>query len=997
MKTYPINTCNYGSNNDNSNDNNSNDDGSTHLNVGSINIRSIRHKTVYISELLREHSLDILLITETWAHESENNVITASLPKNYKFFHAPRSSDLNITGGGVGIIYRDIFSSTKIREQFHTTDSFETLAYSFYLQNFVLNFAVVYRHGHIGTDALFIEDFNVFLSSFQDLGNNFFICGDFNFWLDFPAGKPFTADFINTLNVHDSINAVNKPTHIHGHTLDLIIHNKDNKLISDISVLPIDRRFTDHALILFKYNQPIKIKAIRKSIVFRNYKNCNFGSLHDDAKNMLSTINHKAPNLDLVSSLNTILSSLSDNHFPLIEKSILVKDSCPWFDSTISRLRNARRKAEREWRRSGTDISRQNYVEARDRVTLEIGNKKQNYYHNKVKSCKGKEKQKNLWNIFNDLMGRQDIVFPTSASPDDVNHYFIQKIRKIRDDLDLNILQNNFSNLVLEFRTVYGSHKISMFRDFSHTEVVNIVKSVNKTFCSSDPFNFSKAPELLSIFTPLMAEIINQSFSTGVFPVSEKSADVKPLLKKASLDREELKNYRPVSHLSFLSKIIEKAIFVQLVPHLENNNRIPKFQSAYREYHSTETALCRIYNDLIENSHNSKPSILLLLDLSSAFDTIDHDLLIQDLNESGVNSLALNLLESYLKNRCQKVSMQSSSESLELHYGVPQGSILGPVLFSLYAAKLENIMKAHGVTYHMYADDTQIYLPVSNLNTSKDKIVSLLSDIKIWMHQRKLKLNEGKTEIILINGGLKSTILAHDFENVNLITDITPSPSVRNLGVFFDSKLTFKEHFNQIIKSCNFHLRRLSSIVKFLDHDSITTLMHAFVTSRVDYCNSLFINLPKKDLKRLQLILNKAARLIFSLPPYARISSHLYELHWLPIKARIEFKISLLTYKALKHNKPVYLRELLKDYSTQSSMSLRVADDPYRLATPFLKNNFSHCSRSFSYMAPRLYNDLPSSIKSAPTTESFKKQLKTYLFNKSYDHLTKCVKENYRT
>jgi len=441
---------------------------------------------------------------------------------------------------------------------------------------------------------------------------------------------------------------------------------------------------------------------------------------------------------------------------------------------------------------------------------------------------------------------------------------------------------------------------------------------------------------------------------------------------------------------------LHTAILNQLTSHLSSNKCFSKFQSAYRRYHSTETALCRIYNDLLFNIKNSSLSLLILLDLSAAFDTIDFDLLVEDLFEYGFRDDALKLLESYLKERFQKVSGHDSvSDPLELFFGVPQGSVLGPVLFSLYTFKLARILEAHGVNYHFYADDTQIYMPISDVPSAKNKVANIMNDIKLWMHERKLKLNEGKTEVIVINGPLNNANYIH-MDDTEFIKDITPSNNVRNLGLIIDNKLSLKNHFNSVIKSCNFQLRKLSLIIKYLNKNVATTLVHAFITSRVDYCNSLFVNLPNKDLARLQSVLNRAACLIYQLPPFTSISSYLFELHWLPVKARIEFKICLLVFNSLKYNEPAYLNELFIPYTSQSNAILRSADDPHLLTIPRLSKHSTFASRAISYAGPMYYNKLPSIIKNAENTDTFKKLLKTHLFRKAYDPVTKCITPEYK-
>ena len=390
------------------------------------------------------------------------------------------------------------------------------------------------------------------------------------------------------------------------------------------------------------------------------------------------------------------------------------------------------------------------------------------------------------------------------------------------------------------------------------------------------------------------------------------------------------------------------------------------------------------------------PSILVLLDLSAAFDTIDHELLLNDLRSFGIQDKALALLKSYMSLRTQYVSaFNSSSEIKLLKFGVPQGSILGPILFSCYTSSLADVMLAHGFSFHLYADDTQIYIPIKDISRTHERIVLLLSDIKIWMRERKLKLNDSKTEFIFVNGPLRSadslgTRFLHD------MNDITFSSKVKNLGVILDNKLSFGPHIDSIVKQCNYQLRKLSSIQKYIDRDAMLILVHSFITTRIDFCNSLLINLPSKQLRKLQQILNKCVRLIFNLSPTTPTSAYLIKLHWLPLKARIEYKICLLVFKILHSGQPKYLYDLLVPYSNDSHMTLRLYNDPYYLSVPSGVQERIFGERSFSYIAPRLYNSLPIDIKASNSVHHFKKNLKFYYFNLSYDVSSMSTKVNFK-
>ena len=238
------------------------------------------------------------------------------------------------------------------------------------------------------------------------------------------------------------------------------------------------------------------------------------------------------------------------------------------------------------------------------------------------------------------------------------------------------------------------------------------------------------------------------SLSEGSFPSTFKHALVKPLLKKHNLPQDELSSYRPISNLNFVSKVLERIIHARISSHLESFPSITPFQSAYRQFHSTETALLRIQNDLLLAINKQKVSALVLLDLSAAFDTIDHKILLSRLSSFyGLSSTALNLIASYLLNRTQSVSIQShSTPPSSIFTGIPQGSVLGPLLFSLYTSPVSQIFTKAMISYHLYADDTQIYISFSP-NQSHDSLSllsSTLDEVYAWLTSNRLSVQSIK-------------------------------------------------------------------------------------------------------------------------------------------------------------------------------------------------------------------------------------------------------------
>jgi hypothetical protein len=306
---------------------------------------------------------------------------------------------------------------------------------------------------------------------------------------------------------------------------------------------------------------------------------------------------------------------------------------------------------------------------------------------------------------------------------------------------------------------------------------------------------------------------------------------------------------------------------------------------------------------------------------------------------------------------------------------------LGPVLFSIYISPLSHIICAYNLHHHSYADDTQIFssFHASDLNQHLNHLQLCLSDIKAWLFNNKLSLNESKTEFIIFGTTPQLRKLPQSFHLNIGSTIISPSISVRDLGVTLDQNLSLNYHVNNLVKSSFLFLRQLGHIRKYLDQKSAFILANSFVLSRLDFCNSLFTTLSDSNIHRLQRVQNTAARIIAHLPKRSHISSTLAQLHWLPIKFRIRYKILLLTYKSLSAASPSYLSQLLVPYTP--SRLLRSTDSSL-LATPDMSLEISRSS--FSHLSPTLWNALPLSLRHNQSLSAFKSSLKTLLFQSAF-------------
>ena len=346
-----------------------------------------------------------------------------------------------------------------------------------------------------------------------------------------------------------------------------------------------------------------------------------------------------------------------------------------------------------------------------------------------------------------------------------------------------------------------------------------------------------------------------------------------------------------MANLPFLSKVNEKIIAAQLHQNMSKNNLLDKMQSAYKCGHSTETALLRVQNDLLQSIDKGKCVFLILLDLSAAFDTVDHNILLTFLKDYvGLAGSVWSMFQTYLTGRTQCVTVDNILSNLtEPAFRVPQGSVLGPLIFCTYTLPLGAILRQHNMGYHIYADDTQLYCSFDK-DTATDTLSSIIhcvSDIRSWMIRSKLKINDDKTEFLVL-----SSPRAKVPSNLNLSigqATISSSSSCRNLGVVLDDHLDMNKHISSICRSTHFHLRNIGAIRHLLTDTAASQVVHALITSRLDYCNSLLYGIPDNKLCRLQRIQNIAARITSRCSKHCHITPVLKELHWLPVKIRILF------------------------------------------------------------------------------------------------------------
>lgn len=523
------------------------------------------------------------------------------------------------------------------------------------------------------------------------------------------------------------------------------------------------------------------------------------------------------------------------------------------------------------------------------------------------------------------------------------------------------------------------SSTFHQFEPVSLLTLKRLVEQLNNTNPIHDTLPSRIVKDCFDVIGPSILSLLNSSLLSGCVPSAFKHAIVQPVLKRRNLDYNDYVNYRPISKLPFLSKILEKIVLLQLQAYLDENNINDKFQSAFKPHHSTETALLRVLNDLLLIADNGRSAVLVLLDLSSAFDMVDHNILLARLEHTvGIKGVALDWFKSYLSNRFLPVNLGTcSSSAAPVCCGVPQGSVLGPTLFSLYMLPLSAIFEKYHTSFHCYDDDIQIYFELNDdLALSLHCFQECMREVKEWLLANTLILNDKKTEIVVFGSNVPRGQLRDAFGYLTSSLFDT----VSNLGVLLDSSFKLDKQVSAVVRSSFYQLRLISKARQYVLHKDLEKLIHVFVTSRLDYCNSLYFGLHSALLHRLQTVQNAAASILTRTRKFARITPVLADLHWLPIKYRIQFKILLLTFKITNNTAPSYLKELLKSYvparALRSSTQLLLVQPRSRLK--------SRGDRAFALAAPELWNNLPIVIRASDSIQSFKSRLKTYLFNLAF-------------
>ena len=967
-----------------------------------MNCNSLVNKTAGVLEHLEDQLVDICLLQETYLRKGDNAKHQEIRERGWEIHSAPRKQRI---GGGVAVVYRtDLGVKSGTTKCFKTFECIETtIGNASEMYRLVNIYRPPYSKKAPHTQSHFLDEFKGYIEELNCKVGTPLIMGDFNFHMERPDEfyPKKLQEMIEEFDLKQMVPLVS--THRHGGTLDLALMDATiADCLEPVRVLE-EGTTSDHHLITMDLQLTARISKRKRpdTIWYRDFSKMDVESFNEDLKasGLFTSPADEEDVNSLVEKLYGTLLDLVDKHCPMKKRRKKEKYT-PWMDEELLTLRRKKRRAERKWRKDKTKEKpqlRAMYVELRSDFNKMETRKRSEYTRRNIELC-GRD-QKRLNQQLSKLLGNSNVILPDMVNSEklatEFGEFFKSKIDKLQEKIGVKIEELGEKKSTDSGNVGGETDRFEKFNLMSEDEVASLVKSLPDKFCDLDPIPTSLLKQLLPTLLPVLTKIVNTSLQSGVFPSGLKEAIVRPTIKNTSGDVDSLTNYRPVSNLSVLSKLTEKAVNVQLNGHLEKNDLRGDCQSGFRPNHSCETHMVRVVDDVLGEMDRGNVVAVVQIDLSAAFDTIDHPQLLKRLEKRfGIGSTVLEWFTSYLKDRSYKVKIGDAlSPKIFLKYGVPQGSLLGPVLFALYVEPLEPIVKKYGLTIRLYADDSTIYIgfcPVEGWTGPKETIENCLEEVRTWMIESRLMVNEDKTEFLILGKKKRMDTVREESDltlelNGNIISPIDPAgKSGKTLGIYLDEQMDMKRQISMVKRNAGVTMRNLWQIRRFIDKPLRLMLASQLVISKVDYCNALYFNLPATTIKPLKGLMNQVIRYIHGirerkvdLDPFYRDS------HILTIEKRIFFKICLLGYKIYYGSAPQYLQDLVEhDDNTAVQKSTRQSCKVNKLKPPSGNVKVSKLGkRRISQYLPHVWNNLPENLRDAPSEDSFRIRLKTYLFD----------------
>jgi hypothetical protein len=942
---------------------------STSLMVFHLNIRSIAKNLdellVYLESLaVRFH---VLVLTESWLNGSS---AWLDVP-GYTAYHSVRQ---NMMGGGVSVLVSDQLESEILPKYSFINDVFEMCSVRLTIEKKSYNVLGVYRP----PDKSCVEFNKTFfeLIGVDEITNSFCIfLGDFNLNMLSSVLPDAVEVYISEFRSLHFLPYISLPTRVKDNSQTLIDHIWINALVPCQSgVFPV--HITDHYPIFISVPNLFLKKSKLIKCEFRCHDDkciVNFKVRVNELVNGFS-VNDALPVDVRWNKLCHMLHVAYKKCCPVKVKHLSVKRfSNPWLNNDLLQFIDMKHELGRLSRHDHRYLEL--FKHHRNLLPTKIWAAKKNYFRLKFEKCANDIKK--TWNSINQILrpnSKRNIISEVTVGDAQVTdpllipRYFNDHYTSVANNLALKIPHINADPTHL----VQNCANSFVFFPPSGQEVNNIIlsfKSKGSNLNSIPSFIFK---HITSEISPLVAQLINESFSEGTFPDILKVARVIPIFKAGR--RDIIANYRPISTLHFLSKVFEKIVFNRMVAFFNKFDVISAHQFGFRRGRSTGDALLRYTDAIYEALNCGKSVVSVLLDLSKAFDTVDHDILLNKLSKVGIRGCSLQWFKSYLTNRVQYVEVNGTqSTSLPINIGVPQGSILGPLLFLVYINDMSKC--SDKLSFVHFADDTTVFLSGVNVADIIPAINRELVKVDSWLCSNKLSLNLDKTVYMVHTNKLKNSDDQVIIRN-KVVCHVDKS---KFLGIIVDNKLKFKDHVSEVCskmsKTCGI-LRRLGSIVP---SHVLKSVYLSLVYPYIIYGVEVWGDCCKTKLSRLCSIQDQCVRLVGSRIP-GELCEKYKQLNFISYHSVYKYFTTMKFFQYFVLNRSNYFQNRIHSYQVPHLFDTRFKSHN-GLNLPFY--HLSSCQSSFLYNSISLWNKTPHQLKQTTSYQTFKRSLKKHYLNAS--------------
>ena len=951
------------------------------LSIFHLNIRSLKKNFEDFKYFLNELNFEfkIICLSETWCQSDELTNSLYNIP-NYVARHQIRKHS---KGGGVSIyIHKSLMF--KMRPEISiNNEHIESLCVEILNEkkrNSFIN--VVYRRP--SGDYRKLHKYLKEILKLNILKNKpVYLTGDFNLNLLDHDTHSNVKDYVNLLFENGFLHFINKPTRITRYSSTLIDHFISNTNSDNIDTGIIKTDISDHFPIFFIANNEELFKKGEKQIIRKREINAN---TLNSFKEILKPVNWTAvTQCDNVNSaydnfLN-IVSSLYDTVFPIKEIKLKTKTLLsPWMSRGLLKCSKHKKRLYENFLKKRTiqnETKYKNYKKLFDSIK---NKSKKNHYANLLKLYQ--KDIKKTWKVIKEVIGSKksenaylpkkiisngvDITDHKSIA-ENFNSFFTHIGPKLASTIPET--QRNFESYLDPSHNTYHN---SCLTDKELKEAISSLK-LNKS-PGFDEINSNVVKECSEeLFIPLK-HIFNLSLNTGIFPDQLKIARVTPLYKSG--ENTCVSNYRPISVLPCFSKILERIMYNRLYKFLNENNILYQKQFGFRNSHSTEHAIMQLVDQIFDSFNDGKYTLGVFIDLSKAFDTVDHDILIKKLYLYGLRGNAIEWFKSYLSNRKQFIVYDRGKTGFSnITCGVPQGSILGPLLFLIYVNDLKQATNI--LDPIMFADDTNLFHSGHDIKTLFKSVNKELIQIKEWFQANKLSLNVKKTKYTLFhsvyqkdNIPLRLPVLKIDD---NIIERETKS---KFLGVILDENITWKSHIEQVENKISKNIGIIAKVSNLLNTSCLKNIYFSLVHSYVNYANIAWANTNKTKLKSINSKQKQCSRYIYHKETRTHAKPLLLKLNAMNVYQINIYQHLIFMFKVRNNLAPQVFKNSFEciEHNFQTRFRINNFRQPRRITK---KTSFAISKRG-----PLLWNEiLTNSIKEYTSLNLFKFKTKEFILN----------------